>query len=212
MIPLDAHSVRARLPGREIVWLETTGSTMTEAARLAASDCPDGTIVGADEQTGGQGRQGRSWHSEKGTGLYVSIVLRPELPPERLPALTLALGLAVREAILEVAGVVCILKWPNDLLADGRKCGGILARATSAAVIAGIGINVNQETFPGDLADTATSLRLVTGLDHSREDLLVRLVLSVTRFTALLREEGSEAVIRLYSETARKVNDHAARP
>jgi BirA family transcriptional regulator, biotin operon repressor / biotin---[acetyl-CoA-carboxylase] ligase len=183
---------------------------MIEAARLASSGCPHMTVVGADEQTAGQGRQGRSWHSEKGSGLYVSIVLRPALPPEALSALTLALGLAAREAILEATGVCCDLKWPNDLLAGGRKCAGILTHATSSAVITGIGINVNHAGFPEELADTATSLRLVSGHGHSREQLLVRLVLSVARFTVLLREEGSEAVIRLYSETARKGHDHAA--
>ncbi len=209
-MPLDAGSVRARLPGREIVWLETTGSTMAEAARLAASGCPNGTIVGAEEQTSGQGRHGRSWYSEKGSGLYVSIVLRPELPPEALSALTLALGLAAREAILEATGIACDLKWPNDLVADGRKCAGILTHATGSAAITGIGINVNQERFPAELMNTATSLRLVSGHEHSREELLVQLVLSVDRFTSLLRKEGSGLIIRLYSEAAKKGHDHAA--
>jgi BirA family transcriptional regulator, biotin operon repressor / biotin---[acetyl-CoA-carboxylase] ligase len=209
-MPLDAGSVRARLPRHELLWLETAGSTMTEAARLAAAGCPDGTVVGADEQTAGQGRHGRNWHSEKETGLYISIVLRPELPPEALLSLTLALGLATRQAILEATGVACGLKWPNDVLAGGKKCAGILAQGTRAAVIAGIGVNVNQENFPPELAGTATSLRLISGRFHSREDLLVQLLLSVSRFTALLREEGSEPVIRLYSVAARKGVDHAA--
>jgi BirA family biotin operon repressor/biotin-[acetyl-CoA-carboxylase] ligase len=137
-------------------------------------------------------------------------VLRPELPLEALTSLTLALGLAAREAILDATGISCDLKWPNDLLADGKKCAGILAQGTSAAVIAGVGINVNQEGFAGELAGTATSLRLVSGRPHSREDLLVRLLLSVDKFTALLREDGSERVIRLYSEAARKGVVHAA--
>ena len=209
-MPLDAGSVRARLPRHELIWLESTGSTMTEAARLAASGCPDGTVVGADAQTGGQGRHGRSWHSEKDTGLYVSIVLRPELQPEALSALTLALGLATREAILDATGIACDLKWPNDVLAGGKKCAGILAQGTRAAVIAGIGVNVNQECLPAEIESTATSLRLVSGRPHSREDLLVQLLLSIGRFTTMLREEGSEPVIRLYSEVARKGKDHAA--
>ncbi|MFB3777216.1 MAG: biotin--[acetyl-CoA-carboxylase] ligase [Bryobacteraceae bacterium] len=209
-MPLDAGSVRARLPHREVVWLDTVGSTMTEAARLAAAGCPHGTVVGADEQTAGQGRHGRSWYSEKDAGLYVSVVLRPELPADSLTSLTLALGLATREAILNSSGILCDLKWPNDLLANGKKCAGILAQGTPAAVIAGVGINVNQEGFPGELAETAASLRLVSGRPHSREDLLVRLLLSVDKFAALLQEEGSERVIRLYSEAARKGVVHAA--
>ncbi|HSW50143.1 MAG TPA: hypothetical protein VLH09_08210, partial [Bryobacteraceae bacterium] len=143
-------------------------------------------------------------------GLYVSVVLRPQLAQEVLSSLTLALGLATREAILDATGVSCDLKWPNDLLADAKKCAGILAQGTPAAVIAGVGINVNQERFPGELAGTATSLRLVSGRPHSREDLLVRLLLSIDKFTALVREDGSERVIRLYSEAAKKGVVHAA--
>lgn len=209
-MPLDAGSVRARLPHRELVWLDTTGSTMTEAARLAAAGCPEGTVVGADEQTAGQGRHGRSWHSEKDAGLYISVVLRPELPPAALTSLTLALGLATREAILDATGISCDLKWPNDLLAGGKKCAGILAQGTPAAVIAGVGINVNQDSFPGELASTATSLRLVSGRPHSREDLLVRLLLSIDRFAEVLQKEGNERIFRLYSEAARKGVVHAS--
>jgi BirA family biotin operon repressor/biotin-[acetyl-CoA-carboxylase] ligase len=193
-MPLDADSLRARLPQRDVVWLDSTTSTMTEAA-----GCRPGTVVVADEQSAGQGRQGRVWYSEKGTGLYVSIVLRPELPPETLPAITLALGLAVREAILRSTGIACGLKWPNDVLAGGRKCAGILAQGTSAAVVAGIGINVNQERFPSELGDSATSLKIVSGRAHSRLELLVHLLEAVDKYAGLLQQEGSERIIGLYS-------------
>ncbi len=202
---LDAGSVRARLPEREVVWLETTGSTMTEAARLLAAGCREGTAVVAEEQTAGQGRQGRGWHSEKGAGLYVSIILHPLLPPDSLPALPLALGLAAQEAILRATGIACELKWPNDVLAGGKKCGGILARTAGGAVICGIGINVNQEAFPAELAGVATSLKLVSGLAQSREDLLVSLVLSVDKFSKLLREEGRERIIGRYTRASRSL-------
>ena len=202
-MPLDADSIRARLPGREVVWLDTTASTMTEAAGR-----PPGTVVVADHQSAGQGRQGRVWYSEKGTGLYVSVVLRPGIPPETLPTLTLALGLAVREAILRSTGVVCALKWPNDVLAGGRKCAGILAQGTPAAVVAGVGINVNQETFPPELADSATSLKLVSGRAHSRLELLVHLLEAVDKYAGLLQQEGSERIIGLYSRPPEIGDDH----
>lgn len=180
-MPFDADLVRARMPGRRIVWLESTPSTMTEAAQLAAEGCAPGTVVGADEQSAGQGRHGRRWHSEKDAGLYVSIVLGRDHPPDSLQRLTLALGLAAREAILRATGLACELKWPNDLLLDGRKCAGILVVRTAAAVIAGVGVNVNQESFPAELAASATSLRMASGAEHSREDLLVHLLAAVEK-------------------------------
>ncbi len=207
---LDVALVRERLPLREVVWLETTSSTMLDAARLAAEGCKDGTAVVAEEQTAGQGRQGRIWHSEKGAGLYVSIVMRPELPPQSLTPLTLALGLAAREAILKACGIACGLKWPNDVVAGGKKCAGILTQTTKGAVITGIGINVNQEAFPAELQGQATSLRMVSGYLQSREELLIQLLLAVDRYSKLLREEGAHGVIAQYARAAGKGGNHAA--
>jgi BirA family biotin operon repressor/biotin-[acetyl-CoA-carboxylase] ligase len=203
-MPLDAGSIRVRLPGREIVWLDTTASTMTEAARLAAAGCRPGAAVVAEEQTAGQGRHGRSWHSERETGLYVSIVLRPRLEPDSLPVLTLALGLAVQEAIASATDISCNLRWPNDVLAGGKKCAGVLCQTADSAVIAGIGINVNQMAFPPELSALATSLRMVSGRPHSREDLLVELALSVDNYSKLLVEQGADHVLRVYAERARR--------
>ena len=208
---LDVVFVREQLPEREVVWLETTASTLLDAARMAAAGCPGGTAVVAEEQTAGQGRHGRSWHSEKSSGLYLSVVLRPELPAGSILSITLALGLAAQDAIDQATGVACELKWPNDLLAGGRKCAGILTQRRGAAVIAGIGINVNQETFPEELQGVATSLRMVSGRVQSREDLLVRVLLSVDRYMKLLQAKGSRWIIGQYSLASRKGKDHAAR-
>jgi BirA family biotin operon repressor/biotin-[acetyl-CoA-carboxylase] ligase len=202
-MPLDAGLLRSRLPGRELVYLETTPSTMTEASCLAAAGCPAGAMVVAERQTAGQGRQGRSWYSEAETGLYVSIVLRPDLALGALPTLTLALGLAVQEAIAASTGVRCALKWPNDVLAAGKKCAGILCTAAGSAVIAGVGVNVNHDSFPPELADSAASLKMVSGRPHSREDLLVELAASVDRYCRLLAGQGPDRVMRLYTERAR---------
>lgn len=141
---------------------------MIEAARLAADGCPSGTIVGSDEQTAGQGRLGRAWHSAPGDGLYVSYIARVS----NLPARTLAAGIAARAAIHTAAAVTCDLRWPNDLLANNKKCGGILVNAEPAALIVGIGINVNHERFPADLTAVATSLRIETGHTVNRDILL----------------------------------------
>jgi BirA family transcriptional regulator, biotin operon repressor / biotin---[acetyl-CoA-carboxylase] ligase len=162
----DVDNVRAALPGRRIDWFATLASTMIEARREPLP----GRIVIADTQTAGMGRHGRTWHSNAGQGLYVSFVL--EVAP--VPVLTLALGLATAEAI----GTPADLRWPNDVLLNGRKCAGILAQGEGTRVIAGIGINVSQTTFPDELATPSTSLAL-EGIAMSREALLIALTRAI---------------------------------
>jgi BirA family biotin operon repressor/biotin-[acetyl-CoA-carboxylase] ligase len=160
-----------------IVRLRSTTSTMTDAAALATRGRPHGTVVVAEEQTGGIGRHGHSWHSGPDGGLYFSIILRLSLAPADLPALTMALGLAVQKAVDDFANVACDLRWPNDVLLNERKLAGILVQSTETnALIAGIGLNVNQTTFPEDLRAIATSLRIETGREHSKDALLDRVV------------------------------------
>ncbi len=199
---LDLTALRARYPERGVVWFDRAGSTMTEAARLAASGCSSGTIVGAEEQTSGRGRFGRTWHSEREVGLYVSIVLRLKLPDEGARILCLALGLAVAEAIARAADIACDLRWPNDVLIGEKKCAGILVEAEQAAYIAGIGININQTAFPVEIAQTATSLRIASGLAQSRERLLVHLIESVDSFTKMLETGGKAPVLRMFSQAS----------
>jgi BirA family biotin operon repressor/biotin-[acetyl-CoA-carboxylase] ligase len=175
---------------------------MTEASCLAAAGCESGTVVGADEQTSGQGRYGRVWHSEPGAGLYVSIVLRHPFPPDALPVVTLALGLATSEAILRATDVSPDLRWPNDVLIQSKKCAGILTQLEGSAIIAGIGINVNHAAFPDELSAIATSLRIATGSVHSRERLLVELVSSVTNFCSLLEKQGREPILEMFSRAS----------
>lgn len=199
---LDLDWVRSRLPGRHIDWHPSIESTMIEASRLAAAGCPSGTIVGAEEQTAGQGRYGRSWHSEPGSGLYVSVVLRYRFAPSTLPLVTLALGLATSEAVLKATDLICDLRWPNDVLIQSRKCAGILTQLEGPAIIAGIGINVNHSEFPEELTGIATSLRLATQRIHSRELLLVELAASVDRFCTLLEKEGREPILAMFSHAS----------
>jgi BirA family biotin operon repressor/biotin-[acetyl-CoA-carboxylase] ligase len=199
---IDLDRVRSSLPDHKIYWHPSIASTMTEASCLAAAGCESGTVVGADEQTSGQGRYGRVWHSEPGAGLYVSIVLRHPFPPDALPVVTLALGLATSEAILRATDVSPDLRWPNDVLIQSKKCAGILTQLEGSAIIAGIGINVNHAAFPDELSAIATSLRIATGSVHSRERLLVELVSSVTNFCSLLEKQGREPILEMFSRAS----------
>jgi BirA family biotin operon repressor/biotin-[acetyl-CoA-carboxylase] ligase len=173
--PFDADLVRSRLPGKRVDWFESLDSTMIEARR----DLTPGRIVGAEEQTAGMGRHGRKWISPAGAGLYVSMVLAAK----PVPVVMLSLGLAARQAI----GYGDI-RWPNDVLINGKKCAGVIAQLEGGAIIAGIGINVSQTEFPADLETPATSL-LLEGARVSREDLLVALVEGVDRYTRLSSDE-----------------------
>ncbi|HWQ54287.1 MAG TPA: biotin--[acetyl-CoA-carboxylase] ligase [Bryobacteraceae bacterium] len=199
MKPLDIDAVMKRLPGRRISYFDRLDSTMTEAARLAAKGAPAGTAVVAEEQTAGQGRHGHSWHSEPGSGLYVTMVLRPKIELASLPPVTLALGLATAEAIARVADLACDLRWPNDVMLGDRKVAGILAQLVDGTTVAGIGINVNHAAFPEEVAGVATSLRIASGRVHSREDLLVELLTAVDGFVRMLAEGGAGAILELFA-------------
>jgi BirA family biotin operon repressor/biotin-[acetyl-CoA-carboxylase] ligase len=199
---LDLDVIRAAFPAREIVWLESCGSTMSEAARLARSGCPSGAVVIAEEQTAGQGRHGRTWSSERGTGLYPSFVLRLGLPEESARVLAMTLGLAAAEAISRATDLRPDLRWPNDVLIREKKCAGILVQVEPSAFIAGIGINVNQTSFPAELAGTATSLAVEAGRPQSRERVLIRLLETVDSFTRMLVEAGREPVLRMFARAS----------
>lgn len=171
--------------------LRVTSSTMKDAATLAArmdgkEGSPHGTTVVAESQSAGIGRHGHSWHSEDLGGLYLSIILRI---PGVGPFVTLSLGLAVQEALQEVAGVAADLRWPNDVMLNERKVAGILVQTADDALIAGIGINVNQQRFPSDLGEIATSLYLETGQTFDLETLLQRVIVLCLHYTKLPRAE-----------------------
>jgi BirA family biotin operon repressor/biotin-[acetyl-CoA-carboxylase] ligase len=160
---------------------------MKEAAALAVRGAPHGTAVAAEQQTAGIGRHGHSWHSEPGAGLYLSVILRM---PAATPSLTMALGLAVQAAVNDLADVSTDIRWPNDVMLNERKLGGIMVQAAeSGALIAGIGVNVNHSAFPEELRAIATSLRIETGREHSKEALLHRIVAEALRYASLDRTE-----------------------
>lgn len=200
-MPFDLTRVRAALPGRRIEWFSRTESTMMTASQFAREGCASGTVAGADEQSAGIGRHGHAWHSSAGDGLYVSIVLRLPVSADSLPVMMLALGLAAQEAIAKTSGIAADLRWPNDVIIDGKKCAGILAQIEDGAIVAGIGINVNHVQFPEDLADLATSLRLA-GAIVSREDLLIALLRAIDDACQMMVECGSAAILEAFARAS----------
>jgi len=158
---------------RRVVAVPELDSTNAEALRLAAAGEPEGLVIVTDAQTSGRGRLGRTWWAEPGTSLLASWLLRPTLEPERLPLLSLVAGLAAARAASAAGGVEVRLKWPNDLLLDGRKLGGILSESDGrGAVVVGLGVNVRQDVFPDDIRETATSLAAGGGRTPARAWLL----------------------------------------
>jgi BirA family biotin operon repressor/biotin-[acetyl-CoA-carboxylase] ligase len=166
----------SRLVGHAVHTLDTVDSTQAVLARLAAEGAAEGTVVTAWHQTAGRGRRGRRWWDVPGQSLMMSVLLDPPVPAGRAPELSLVAGLAVADALEVAAGVTARIRWPNDVLIDGRKISGVLPEAVArgdgrlAHVLLGIGINVDQDGFPDDLRDAATSLKLATGrtYDHGR--------------------------------------------
>lgn len=171
--------------GYERVHFAACGSTNDEAARLADNGAVHGTIVTADAQHAGRGRQGRVWHSPAEGNLYLSCIMRPRLDPAQAVAVTLAAGLGVSDAVTD-AGAAVTLKWPNDVLAGGRKLAGILTEMSTAGgavrhVIVGIGVNLGSRGFPPELANVATSLALL-GVSVERAGFLGTLLVALERW------------------------------
>ncbi len=189
MTGMDIERIRAAFPGRRIDYYASVDSTMRAASGLEA-----GSVVLAEEQTAGLGRMGHTWHSEAGAGIYCSIVLRP------MPVLTLALGLAAQSAILEATGLMCDIRWPNDLLIGGKKVAGVLVHGADGMGICGIGINVGHAEFPGELREVATSLRIElskkAGGSACPTLIVLALLRAVDSFAALDKDE----VLRLFAQ------------
>ncbi|HEX7175534.1 MAG TPA: biotin--[acetyl-CoA-carboxylase] ligase [Pyrinomonadaceae bacterium] len=184
-----------------VLRFDSLPSTNTEAARQAAAGAPEGLVVVAREQTAGRGRQQRVWSSPRDAGLYLSVLLRPRLPAVEWPLLTLAAALAVSDALEETCALRTDIKWPNDLLAGGRKLCGILAETVESergrACVVGIGVNLKASAYPPELRASATSIEEATGAlagDNSLlagvDSLIESLVRAVGRRYARLQSEG----------------------
>lgn len=154
--------------GQNCIFLESVGSTNNYAKKIAEEGAAEGTLVIAEEQTGGKGRRGRSWATPKGSNIAMTLLLRPQIRPEHASRLTLLMAMAVARGIRRTTGLEAVIKWPNDVVVNGKKVCGILTEMNSEVdyinyVVIGTGINVNQETFPEEIAQTAGSLCLELG-------------------------------------------------
>jgi len=182
--------------GRTVHAFDSLGSTSELAFRLAGEGAEHGELVIAETQTAGRGRRGRSWASPSGKNLYASLVLRPELPPQRAPELTLLAAVAVAEA-LRGEGVEASIKWPNDLQVGGKKIAGILTELSAESdrvhfVVLGIGVNLNAEAsdFPPDVTEMATSVMRVTGQRVLRAAFVARLMTLLEQWLSVHAEQG----------------------
>ena len=181
---------------------------MIDAAAMAARGEPHATVVVAERQTAGIGRHGHAWHSDAGGGLYLSIILRLQLLPADMPALTMALGLAVQAAVNDYAGVSADLRWPNDVMLNERKLSGIMVQAgPEGALIAGIGVNVNQKNFPDELLPIATSIAIETGRQFVKDEILNRVVAESLRYGSLLAAAGRDEIFRRFERGSSWVRD-----
>jgi BirA family biotin operon repressor/biotin-[acetyl-CoA-carboxylase] ligase len=189
------------------------GSTNSEAMRSAAESAPEGSVFLAEEQLAGRGRGAHSWHSARSVGIYCSVILRPVMPPSDALIFSLAVGLAVRAAVAEIAPQLLVdLKWPNDLLLSGKKFCGILTEMNAEAtrvrhLVVGMGINVNQVKFPAELREIATSLRIETGTEWSRVELCAALLKSLDReYRTLIEDVGArDVILRRFEESSSSV-------
>ena len=191
---LESCMMGRRLGGK-VFFYEKTDSTNCRARELAEQGVAEGTLAAAECQEAGKGRRGRSWSSPPGTGIWMSLVLRPELEPSRASMLTLTAALAVTAGIRKVCGLEPQIKWPNDIVLSGKKVCGILTEMSTELeairyVILGIGINVNMEAFPEEIAATATSLFFETGTRWKRSELIAAVMQAMEGYYGRFLQTG----------------------
>ena len=167
--------------GKKVVYYDETDSTNNQAKAYGEKGEAHGTLFVADMQAAGKGRRGRVWVSPAGSSIYMTILLHPDVLPTKAPQLTLVMAMAVAEGIRKVTGLETKIKWPNDIIVHGRKVCGILTEMSTEIdyinyVVIGDGINVNQETFPEEIRDTATSLKIETGSSVRRSVLIATIM------------------------------------
>jgi BirA family biotin operon repressor/biotin-[acetyl-CoA-carboxylase] ligase len=211
-----APQLQGTIFGKHIHHYYKIGSTNTAAMEAGSAGATEGSVFLAEQQTAGRGRGANQWHSERSTGIYCSVLLRPALPPSDVLVITLAAGLAVHSVVQEIdSRVLPDLKWPNDVLIDGKKFCGILTEMNAEVtrvryIVVGLGINVNQSSFPTDLQTIATSMRMATGTEWSRVELCAALLKSLDReYRGLLENpEAAASILRRFQERSSSVRGH----
>ncbi|NQD67220.1 biotin--[acetyl-CoA-carboxylase] ligase [Bacillus haikouensis] len=195
--------------GQVIHYEESVPSTQKIAHDLAGNGAVEGTLVIADEQTAGRGRLMREWHSSSGSGIWMSLILKPHLPPQKAPQFTLITAVAVVQAIEEVTELQPQIKWPNDILINGKKVTGILTELQAESdkinsIIIGIGMNVNHsiDHFPAEIRSIATSLAIEKGDLLSRAELVQTVLERIESLYTLYMKEGFTPIKLLWESYA----------
>ena len=199
-------SLKTRWAGKEIHYFDRTDSTNIQARLAGEAGASQGTLAVAEIQDGGRGRRGRNWISPAGVGVWMSLLLRPEISPVSASMLTLVMALAAQKGIKEATGIESQIKWPNDLVLNKKKICGILTEMGTEFmeikyVVMGTGINVNQEGFPDEIRETATSLYLETGKKYHRSRIIERILEALEEYYGIfVKTEDMSALLVEYNE------------
>ncbi|WP_391121787.1 biotin--[acetyl-CoA-carboxylase] ligase [Psychrobacillus sp. L3] len=191
--------------GHNILYYPVCDSTQNIAAEKAREGAPHGTVVITEEQTAGRGRLERVWDSSANNGIWMSVIIRPEISPHMAPQFTLVSAVAITKAMEDLTGSAPEIKWPNDLLMNGKKVTGILTELQAdmdrvQSIIIGIGVNVNQEleSFEQSIQSIATSLKIETGNDINRAALVAKILFYLEKYTKMYVENGFEPIKLLW--------------
>lgn len=192
---------------KEVLYFDTIDSTNTKAQELAEKGYPSGTLVVADKQESGKGRRGRSWVSPSGTGIFMTLMIKPDINPNNASMLTLVAALAVAKAITSVTGEEALIKWPNDIVVNGKKVCGILTEMNAQFdyinhIVVGIGINVHNESFPEEISQMASSLMIEAGGKrfHRAQIIAETMAYFEQHYDTFLKTQDLSALVREYDE------------
>lgn len=193
-------TITTKIAGRALTFFEETDSTNVQAKKLAEQGAKDGMLVIAKRQTAGRGRRGRVWQSKEDGNIYMSLLLRPNIEPQRASMLTLVAALALRTGIWKATQVECLIKWPNDLVLEKKKLCGILTELSADMdeihyVVVGIGINANMEQFPEEINHMATSLQLFVGSNINRVNLIHEILLAWEMYYDAFLKQGDLSLL-----------------
>ena len=194
------RGLTTKIFGRTLSIYDSLDSTNACAKTLANKGADEGTVVIADHQTAGRGRFGRTWQAEAGSSVLFSVILRPTLSIDKIGLLPFFAAVGIANAVETITGLHCECKWPNDILLRGKKCCGVLLESTSQQctldyAIMGIGLNVNQKIFLGDLAGKATSLRCESGLEFDRRNVFCQILSSLESYYTQVCKEDFNTVL-----------------
>ena len=192
---------------KEVLYFDTIDSTNTKAQELAEKGYPSGTLVVADKQESGKGRRGRSWVSPSGTGIFMTLMIKPDINPNNAAMLTLVAALAVAKAITSVTGEEAMIKWPNDIVVNSKKVCGILTEMNAQFdyinhIVVGIGINVHNESFPEEISQMASSLMIEAGGKRFHRAQIIAETMSYFEqyYDTFLKTQDLSALVREYDE------------